>query len=1178
MAGADGAVGFPFRATHHWARDYTVHNSVSLVKGDEGKILAVGGPNNDWVEVAIPARGIEHGWVPKSYTERGRTRKYGDWVVETQSIQDPPQIAARVPRNGSKLYKAACATLIGIRDHRADLEEFMEVYKQALGDPLSNDTAFIEQACTAFCDGVNNAGLANVFNKQNFTLAEIISGAQEVDRSQLQRSGVYTWQHSDFPREPSRGPEIAVGSTKNFTKRRYGHEQDSKTKQYPQYKAWNQSNEHHMVVLCDTTEEDPKLVFQFWCELLLMLLLETYHPDLLTGSMQQQTAVVDMEADYDESPPDKDPPSGRSNAQPSLAPSKADNYSSALDKRLLARKLSSIMTHVKAATGWPGGCSRDSFGGHGLNWTTPGIRGEREGSPITWIKTTISGPDGLVDLYRRTVPLQPQLTLTAAKLGHPVGARDGQHPSFEMRLIFKENLTLKMSKDTKVWFTFEIMHDTHHAIPYARHPELPEYNDGHYANRLGIRLEYKDTGGHWIRMYAQTNDRLQYTTWRPLRGYVEALGIIRHLQQQQVQQPPDWWLDYGRTTVKKVDFDFLKQVLRITESRTTTPIGPPQQIPSSEREKTLARTMATNTIGDPSAMPTTFNKDGFPTGRTGTKCAFCRIHEVDDEGVVRSGTNEVAWRCVPSDQDPINCRVCRNLLRMRCAWVGSLSEISEAFARALLLRPTVLGALEVATEPELAELPTADTVTFLTTGGTPDASGGLDVSGLTLNTPSSPRLLFQKPSPRCPTDPDEMPLTDGYKGALPSDYADSHWAQYSTYKMVDKLQKFVTQYDDISLGSSSAMPLQAAFQALHDMFTFLRRLFQRVSSKNIINGADFLDQCVVERGYESLWDTAVPPRPSTTSREAASSSHSRGPSQSSGGVREAPARGATGSPTASSSRQRSGNHQRTVSQQQASESEHRPPTPMPRGSGMGGAGHQRTGSQQEGVPSGRHPSGSRPLSGIQQPGSARPPSGGRPASIGRPLSIGRPPSGGQQPGSGRPPSGGHQRTASQQQGARGPPPAFGLYKLQLKQLMEDDTVESYAKAIDLVVPLVQEAPDVSRPPGARVRCELLDIRKRLTFYETMGDRHARDLMAQIDRADNLAGRDFTLPAFGVSNRLPTVQEVSTVIRSQNVTEDSALKSMAAHLADIGLLCNEGAMDVVQHLFDWAAECRRRSGG
>ncbi|KAF2488044.1 hypothetical protein BDY17DRAFT_320549 [Neohortaea acidophila] len=353
--------GWPFRATNNWSRDKSVVGSVDLHAHDTGKIIRHSGQG--WVEVSIPRRRIGRGVVPKSYIEVGTDNKWGEWKVNvtvTLTVPKPPSV--NLP-TGSVLYKTVYALLHDIRASSANLEELSGRSKSLLGEHGgSNDP--IKRIAGALCEGAQKAGTFNVLNKPNFTERDLFSQAKlvgAIDKRAKQIGGIYAWRHSGF-KDVTHKPAIAVGSTIDFPQRKGGHATQSKTDTAPQYRAWRASTVHQMYALIELSIGRDDREEMYWIELVMFLLLDSYHPGLFAMSIEEKMRekyTTEEEDGSGNAPRNEDDPPGTT----------TEKVISAVTWAIIAKKLRAIMDGVRQRTGWQ---RRGYLGTTGLNWASPG--------------------------------------------------------------------------------------------------------------------------------------------------------------------------------------------------------------------------------------------------------------------------------------------------------------------------------------------------------------------------------------------------------------------------------------------------------------------------------------------------------------------------------------------------------------------------------------------------------------------------------------------------------------------------------------------------------------------------------------------------------------------------------------------------------------------------------------
>ena len=573
LLGPAASNGYPVRAPASWnPGDY---NSVfpglmSLQRGDEGRLEGhdpdylkdPSGWEKDghrvWVRVTITRRRGKlvniSGRVPKDLLQIGTERKYGEYVTEL--LRDTTLPSSKTTNRslpaGDRVFQTACVLLKEFKDQQVHLG-VSAASVVSLG--VDDDRLPMVQVAEIFVAGLKR-GLGTTYNKlltDDFTWSDLKKASTEITIDN-HAPGVYCWAHSNFEDDSTRVPAIAIGSTEDLgmrlTTHRYAYEKSLKDynnkviRRMPhQYEAWRLSQKHEMVALVtlDKTATDDTLR---WCELLCIILFQSFHPCFYAPNQVSLDLPEATEAGRPEPEIQVDDSEVRSAMPPASGPSLSaavTSWSSSIVMRKFGVKLASISSGVFPRTKWPGGCQRGTFGASGTNWQAPCGGFDSGGTCLT--KITVPG---VMDTYRKSfnsLSLKsyentPRLLL-AGLLGYIL----------KVTFPVDEAATLGMFEGTKVYPIFEVMHRGagNHAYPWARLAEVPEFTDEgthNIANRLGLRLEWqyvdKTTGEvKWGKLYTHSPLVMEHAENRPAQSYTIAIAIIRCLQLQTLKSYPD---------------------------------------------------------------------------------------------------------------------------------------------------------------------------------------------------------------------------------------------------------------------------------------------------------------------------------------------------------------------------------------------------------------------------------------------------------------------------------------------------------------------------------------------------------------------------------------------------------------------------------------------------------------
>jgi hypothetical protein len=789
----DASDGFPFRARVDYVPG--VFNSeypqlLPLHKGDEGKLIYhdpaylsnvaryVREKKTIWVWVNVTRRAGKivnlSGNVPKDYLTLGTERRYGEHVVELITDTAPNAglsafIAMPTVPNGDVIFRTACSLMQAIKIRTPASQDLQSGFLEQLG--LPGDYSTISEIANILTNGMRNTLGMATYSKLlsgKFTWSDIKRAGTQIKSGSPGR-GIYAWTHSDFIEDHKKNPAIAIGSTVSFGKRfrdhQYSFDHDLKKfnnktlrRMPPQYDAWRRTKKHEMVAIA--TLDETVSTFQLeWCELLLILLFESYHPAFYS---QDQTGVEipegleagrsdgDMEL-IDETAISSMP------SLPTLTDTVAVTRATFLsaDMKRVGTQLAATAETVFTTTHWPGGCiSRSTFGASGRNWHSPGMS-VASNEATRYTKTTVPG---VMNTYRKS----PQKARAHARgKGSSRAEWIVVSPILGglVATFYKEEAAkVGIFAGTMVHVIFEIMHHGNHRYPWARLPEVPEFADEgkeNIGNRLGVRLEWqftnKNTGKvEWGKAYVQTTLRFEHLEDRPSYPYTIAIAIIRCLQLETFDKFPEWWKRISQSLyIREVSFDFLRQVLTIRERRKRKTISPPVQIPTSVRMDELIRRGAQNVGPRPRRNP-------------GVRCDNCLMQSMDWEGdwfgqagdpdrTKRSPRSQCQDAATGRGATPLPCFRCGNLMRLLCSFSTKNQdprELPDALRAALVSQKaqvSLLATFEVTDDPGLQSMPFRSQAVRTSILDTP-APSAPTTSTRAIATPRRPALPSNNPT------------------------------------------------------------------------------------------------------------------------------------------------------------------------------------------------------------------------------------------------------------------------------------------------------------------------------------------------------------------------------------------------------------------------------------------------
>ena len=118
-----------------------------------------------------------------------------------------------------------------------------------------------------------------------------------------------------------------------------------------------------------------------------------------------------------------------------------------------------------------------------------------------------------------------------------------------------------------------------HPERWACLPTVGPWTNWKRANSMAIRLEWSVGGKHYC-CYYQTfiqhdmiKDESGMNTVGAVRPYANAEGLRRYLEQETIENPAYWYTFYGRSRVKEVKFDWLRQAWTFTDLTPPPPVA-----------------------------------------------------------------------------------------------------------------------------------------------------------------------------------------------------------------------------------------------------------------------------------------------------------------------------------------------------------------------------------------------------------------------------------------------------------------------------------------------------------------------------------------------------------------------------------------------------------------------------
>lgn len=254
----------------------------------------------------------------------------------------------------------------------------------------------------------------------------------------------------------------------------------------------------------------------------------------------------------------------------------AASFSNRIFNKIIANSLDVCAAAAQTMPRWPGGCSRvgqNAFGAsRGVNIVSPLYTfHDNRDEKMVWTRLELDLPGfGKITNYRRGTAvraiIREKSTVTQLLLfgirglddnssvycyGNP-GDEDCPPEGAELQVVFE------VAPDGK-----------EHPLSYARVPAIGPFRDWSQANRLALRIEWKDNEGKWHYKYFQRRkimelkEGLNNPTPGALNGYCVATGLLRCFQKQHrlTNNRPDHY-NLGLARVIPLTFNDWTQTLR----------------------------------------------------------------------------------------------------------------------------------------------------------------------------------------------------------------------------------------------------------------------------------------------------------------------------------------------------------------------------------------------------------------------------------------------------------------------------------------------------------------------------------------------------------------------------------------------------------------------------------------
>jgi hypothetical protein len=409
--------------------------------------------------------------------------------------------------------------------------------------------------------GMDNKVL-DILNMSNFTVGDILSVTHDVQESgkEDRRHGIYliTYQKQKAPRliyQYGGKTGASGGFAARGQQHKYNTTADTKSNHY---KAAHGAD-RVMAAICYVPDSDET---RQYVEQTIVSLLELY----LTSVLQYQPTLVPKDMDVLE-------------AETDVAKWSQDHEQ--------AHMLSNLAMDSFVKSGWPGGCSRDSYGcdGGGLNWKSP----IAEGSQCEQIiYTVVRNPRGNIDLYHRPAVRITQGTSRTSDSKKISLLQEDQYIKVKGGYGKFHPVIGAEGPPDGTWVNpvFEVMRDgTPHPKSWTRLPDVGAW-DGFFWNfsrSWALRIDWRQ-GSQWRSFYIQANRVLM-----PRRGqsdvashnaFAQGIAVANFLTRRWMvtnSQMPLWFYDYGVVRLKEQRFDWLKQTYTHRDEVRLVDIGTPKQ-------------------------------------------------------------------------------------------------------------------------------------------------------------------------------------------------------------------------------------------------------------------------------------------------------------------------------------------------------------------------------------------------------------------------------------------------------------------------------------------------------------------------------------------------------------------------------------------------------------------------
>ncbi|OQU99197.1 hypothetical protein CLAIMM_04865 [Cladophialophora immunda] len=230
----------------------------------------------------------------------------------------------------------------------------------------------------------------------------------------------------------------------------------------------------------------------------------------------------------------------------------------------------------------------------GLNRTLPmneEFAGANESVEVmTFTKSTLPGR---VSVYSRA-PYKAMQSITTDKIvlygWDAIHSSDHRHHfTIAVSHASKHKSLARIQPGTVIYPSFEISEAGPHPMQWARLPEFGPISNWQEARRLAFCVKFQRPDQEWEKVYIQASKVFEFapgsgstgfettaSTRAPegvvqapdkltgaLMNYIQAVGLIRSLEQQYVSNDYDWMIDFGMPSILEVTRSFLNQEIKI---------------------------------------------------------------------------------------------------------------------------------------------------------------------------------------------------------------------------------------------------------------------------------------------------------------------------------------------------------------------------------------------------------------------------------------------------------------------------------------------------------------------------------------------------------------------------------------------------------------------------------------